>query len=274
MAPETADRLATVIQPGRRFAIGEALPALWHWAYFPDLTAGRDLGPDGHPRRFGELAMQYPRRMAGGGSVLQAGGLVIGEPAERHAELIDCKERHGRSGDIVICDWRHLYVQEGVERLEEHQTVIYRRAAVGRAPEASKGDRVASPGSPDAPPDNGGVRFELVRRVDFDPVGLFRFSAVTWNSHRIHYDRAYVTEKEGYPGLVVHGPLLTMLLAGEAERALGTVATMEFRSLSPVFDSESVEIFLSADKDGSCRVEARKVDGTVATSLSASAPTR
>ncbi|MGA3216281.1 MAG: acyl-CoA dehydrogenase [Acidimicrobiales bacterium] len=263
MAPEVADRLAAVVAPGQRFSRGDQLPALWHWAYFPELAPLAELGRDGHPRRHDELAERFPRRMAGGGKLRQIAGLVIGEPAQRHSELIDTRERRGRKGEMVICDWRHTYSQGGAIALEEVQSIIYRRA----------GDRVdEGPASARHDPSRAELsttdeEWQLVRRVEFSPVMLFRFSAATWNSHRIHYDRPFAIE-EGYPGLLVHG--LAILLASEAERVLGVDLSLEFRSVAPTFDTDTVGIYLQTADPTGVRVEARRSDGTTVTSLSAS----
>ncbi len=294
MCPEPARRLASVVQPGRRAEVGDALPVLWQWAYFSDAEAGGSLGEDGHPRRDDPWAAAFPRRMAGGGRVRQLAPLVLGQPAERRSVLDRVEDKVGRSGPLVVCDWRHTYLQGGATVLEEVQTLVYRPArspaegpdgrllaggprpggsgglglglAGGQAgggpgpgvgPEAGAG-RGANPATPEA------VGLP-VRRLSFGPVLLFRFSAATWNSHRVHYDRDYA-RAEGYPGLLVQGPLLALLLSQEAERALGRLRVVEFRAQSPVFDTDTVEVYLSATA-GSCRVEARKQDGTLASAL-------
>ncbi len=264
MSPEVAERLASAVGPGRRFEGGDLLPALWHWAYFPELAPLAELGPDGHPRRDDELAQRFPRRMAGGGRVQQLRGLVVGEPAEKLSEIVEMREHHGRSGDLVVCQWRHTYLQSGATALEEMQSLVY-------LPARTEEQRPASPGArAGEAPQTAQGSWEVVRHVEFSSVALFRFSAATWNSHRIHYDRGYATGEEGYPGLVVHGPLLTMLLAREAERELGSSLTLEFRSKAAVFDGEGVDVYILREDDTSCLLEARKSDGTVTTALSAS----
>ena len=145
--------------------------------------------------------------------------------------------------------------------LEEHQTVIY------LAPK-SVGQAGARPiqAQATAPPEGDGRPFALVRRLDFGPALLFRFSAATWNAHRIHYDRPFATDTEGYEGLVVHGPLLTMLLALETERILGGLADLEFRATSPVVDTEALDVFVCRTDERTCEAQARKLDGTLAAS--------
>jgi 3-methylfumaryl-CoA hydratase len=261
MAPEGARRLAAVVQPGRQCAPGDLLPLLWQWAYFPELVANEDLGGDGHPVRHDEWVERFPRRMAGGGRAKWLAPFVIGEPAQRRSELVRAREREGRQGGLVICDWLHIYYQGEVQVLEEVQTVIYRPLR-----EAEPSGNEAPPPRPSEPDQRA---WELVRHLEFDPVQLFRFSAATWNSHRIHYDRPFATGQEGYAGLLVHGPLLTMLLAREAEGVLGELGEVEFRLQAPTFDTEAVDVFVHEINETSCQVEARKDDGMVAVSLSA-----
>jgi len=153
-----------------------------------------------------------------------------------------------------------VYLQMGATAVEEIQSLLYLPA---RTTEET-GTVKAAPA-----PRSAGATWQVIARLSFDPVTLFRFSAATWNSHRIHYDRSYATREEGYPGLLVHGPFLTMLLAREAEGVLGPELTVEFRSQAPVYDAEEVDVFLLRNDAMSCRLEARKPDGTVATSLTA-----
>ena len=262
MSPGPARHMASVVQPGRRTEVGDELPLLWHWAYFPDLAPAADLAADGHPRRADAWAQRFPRRVAGGGRARRLAPFVLGTPARRRSELLSAKQKTGRSGDMVICDWLHTYEQGGQTVLEEDQTVIYREPRP-----------TAGPGAPPAearratPPEGDGRSSKLVRRLEFGPVLLFRFSAVTWNSHRIHYDRPYATLEEGYEGLLVHGPLLAMLLAQEPERVLGGLTAVEFRVTAPVFDTETVDVFVRQVDANTCEAEARKADGTVAASL-------
>ncbi len=248
-----------MVKPGWGAEAGDALPLLWHWAYFPELAPADDLGPDGHPRRTDPWAGRFPRRLAGGGRVTGLAPLVLGAPAVRRSQLAGATERAGRHGGLVVCDWLHTYLQSGRTVRQETQTLIYAAARSSRAGQPPA-QEVPVPG----PPEGSEGPWELVRRLEFGPVLLFRFSAVTWNSHRIHYDRPYATQAEGYGGLLVHGPLLTMLLAQEAERVLGALGTIEFRALSPVLDIDTVDVFVRAVGTGACRAEARTADGRAA----------
>jgi hydroxyacyl-ACP dehydratase HTD2-like protein with hotdog domain len=267
MAPESAERLADVLDVPRTFRTGDELPLLWHWAYFSDAVPQSMLAPDGHPWRTDAALERFPRRMAAGGSVRRLGALVVGRPAERHSFLEDLTEKQGRSGPLMFANWCHAIEQGGYTVREEHQTVVYRpspeQQGQGRRP--SDGARaVKEPPSKAAPPP------VPTRSVTFDTAMLFRFSAVTWNAHRIHYDWPYATGPEGYPGLVVHGPLLACLLELEARREVGEPGRVDFRALAPIFVDDRVEISSTRSGPGRSTVEARRADGEVAMSLVAS----
>ncbi|HLI15257.1 MAG TPA: hypothetical protein VKV23_04285 [Acidimicrobiales bacterium] len=259
LAPDGARRLGATIGDPRPFAAGDELPLLWHWAYFAALVPTSGLGPDGHPPRTDAYVGRFPRRMAGGGSVERRGPLVIGRPAQRRSEVERAEEVRGRSGDLAIVTWRHEYLQDGAVVRVERQHLVYRGAPTPPAPASPAG----SP--PPAPSPSEGFR----RRLGFDPVLLFRYSAATWNSHRIHYDRSYVVGVEGYRGLLVHGPLLATLLAAEAEAELGPLARVEYRARAPVFDDDTVDVLATSAERGAMTLEARKPGGEVAMTLEA-----
>ncbi len=260
MAPENAERFAAVLDRPRAFRPGDELPLLWHWAYFAETVGQSELGADGHPRRNDALAERFPRRMAAAGSVDRIGPLCVGRPATRYSYLEETTEKHGRTGPLLFAVWRHSVEQDGRTVLEERKTLVYRPALV-RSPEGGSSPRetVVRPSS--------GPR----RTLTFDAALLFRFSAVTWNAHRIHYDQPYATDLEGYPGLVVHGPLLAAELALEASHEIGKLAHIDFRVRASVFVDDRIEVF--GQKCGQSRfsAEARRADGTVAMSLEAEA---
>ena len=264
MAPENAERFAAVLDEPRAFRPGDELPLLWHWAYFAEIVGQSGLGADGHPFRRDALAERFPRRMAAGGSVDRRGPLRVGRPATRHSHLEEITEKQGRTGPLLFAVWRHSVVQEGRTVLEESQTLVY-RPPLEEARGGGSGPRAA--------PREGVIRpqYSLRRTLSFDAALLFRFSAVTWNAHRIHYDHPYATQSEGFPGLVVHGPLVAAELALEASREIGRLAHIEFRVRAPVFVDDRVEAF--GQKSGLARfsAEARLADGTLAMSLDAEA---
>jgi len=206
---------------------GTELPPLWHWLYFlPDYPQG-ELGPDGHGRRGGFLPpVPLPRRMWAGGRLTWHAPLRVGESIERTSRIGSVTHKSGRSGDLVFVLVQHeVRNAQGLALTEEHD-IVYR-------PLARPGDAAPAPAPQAAPADAPWSR-EIVP----DPVLLFRYSALTFNGHRIHYDRSYVTEVEGYPGLVVHGPLIATLLADLArrERPDAILRSFSFRAVRPTFD--------------------------------------
>ena len=206
-------------------APGDPLPPMWHWLYFLPLARQSEIGSDGHAKRGGFLPpVPLPRRMWAGGRLDFLQPLHVGERVERTSRIADVTSKDGRSGPLVFVLVRHEIASErGLAIAEEHD-IVYRG-------EPQAGERTAA-GRP-AP---GGPMW--TRTIHPDDVLLFRYSALTFNGHRIHYDRRYVTEVEGYPGLVVHGPLIATLLVDllRRHRPEATVARFAFRALSPVFD--------------------------------------
>ena len=141
-----ARRLASVVEPGWAAEVGDALPLLWHWAYFPELAPADDLGPDGHPRRTDPWAGRFPRRLAGGGRVTGLAPFVLGAPAVRRSQLAGATERAGRQGGLVVCDWLHTYLQSGRTVRQETQTLIYAGGpVVGSRSTAGAGGTGAGP---------------------------------------------------------------------------------------------------------------------------------
>jgi len=208
---------------------GDPLPTLWHWLYFLPLYRHSDAGPDGHARRGSFLPpVSLPRRMWAGSRVQFRRALRVGEPIRRVSTIADVTHKSGRSGDLVFVVVRHeVSGDDGIAVSEEHD-IVYREAPRAGGPTA--GPPAATPAPGDAP---------WQRVVHPDPLLLFRYSALTFNGHRIHYDRTYVTEVEGYPGLVVHGPLLATLMLDlvRREKPDARVAAFRFRALRPVFDT-------------------------------------
>jgi 3-methylfumaryl-CoA hydratase len=237
---------------------GGALPALWHWFYFLPRPALSETGPDGHPKRGGFFPpVTLPRRMFAGARTRFLQPLLIGEVAVREAEILDVREKSGRSGPLVFVTVRYRVCQFGNLCLEEEQDIVYREAG---SPVAAP---VPAPSLHAAPPG------AWVRDVTPDSVLLFRFSALTFNGHRIHYDLSYARESEGYPGLVVHGPLTAVLLAGLAEQNSGRrLSHFEFRGRSPLFLPHPFRLIGQA-VDASVSLEVRAVDGQLALEASA-----
>jgi 3-methylfumaryl-CoA hydratase len=235
---ETADDVASVFPVAALSATldrddprprdGDPLPPLWHWLYFLPVYRHSEAGPDGHMRRGGFLPpVPLPRRMWAGSRVRFRRPLRLGDTIRRISTVADITHKSGRSGDLVFVVVRHeVSADDGVAISEEHD-IVYREAPSAGA---SSGE------SPPAGTQEASPPWE--RPVQPDPLLLFRYSALTFNGHRIHYDRSYVTAVEGYPGLVVHGPLLATLMLDLVRRECpdATVTTFHFRALRPVFD--------------------------------------
>ncbi|MDQ0381040.1 HTD2 family dehydratase [Amycolatopsis thermophila] len=208
---------------------GEGLPLLWHWFYLLERPAQADLGPDGHPIRNCVPAPPGPgrRRMWAGGEVRTRGALRCGEPATRRTRVRSVQEKQGRSGPLTFVAVEHLVEQAGQVVVEERQDVVYRPETSTIATTAEEAPVVpAGPGE---------------WALDVSPTLLFRFSALTYNAHRIHYDRDYARDVEGYPGLLTHGPLQALAMA-EAARATGCGGDQVFsyRLVSPLFDHQGL----------------------------------
>ena len=205
---------------------GDALPPLWHWLYFLPIHRHSELGSDGHAQRGGFLPpVPLPRRMWAGGRLEFHHPLRIGETITRVSRIVDVKLKLGRTGALVFVLVRHeIGDSDGVALTEEHD-IVYRDRP---APTDS------APAAPLAPADS-----IWQRTIHPDDVLLFRYSALTFNGHRIHYERRYATEVEGYPGLVVHGPLIATLLLDLLRRSLpqSRVTQFQFRAVSPLFDT-------------------------------------
>jgi 3-methylfumaryl-CoA hydratase len=204
---------------------GAALPPLWHWLYFTPLTRHSEIGEDGHARRGGFLPpVPLPRRMWAGGRLEFVQPLHVGETVQRVSTIKDVTVKEGRSGALVFVCVRHDFSNVRGLALSEEHDIVYRDAPLPGAP---------APEPTAAPRDE-----QFSREIVPDPVLLFRYSALTFNGHRIHYDRSYVTGVEGYPGLIVHGPLIATLLMDLLRRHLpdATVKRFSFKAVRPTFD--------------------------------------
>ena len=226
-------------------AQGDALPPLWHWLYFLPQPRQSALGPDGHPLRGGFLPpVPLPRRMWAGGRLHWQPGnpLLLGDAVTRTSRIVSVQHKAGRTGDLLFVGVRHeIGNANGLALTEEHD-IVYRA-------NPQLGDMVPSP---QAAPKNAQQHTGWMRDITPDDVLLFRYSALTFNGHRIHYDRRYVTGVEGYPGLVVHGPLIATLLVDLLRRQMpgARLASFEFRAVRPVFDVAPFKLHGSPSADG------------------------
>src|SRR5690348_16949285 len=205
---------------------GDPLPPLWHWLYFLPIPRQSELGPDGHAKRGGFLPpVPLPRRMFAGDRVQFHRPLRVGENISRLSSIATVNHKRGRSGPLVFVVVRHeISDRQGIAVVEEHD-IVYRD-------DPKPTDAAPAPQTP--PPVAA-----WTRQIEPDATLLFRYSALTFNGHRIHYDRRYATEVEGYPGLIVHGPLIATLLLDLLRRNLAdpSVLSFSFRAIRPLFDT-------------------------------------
>jgi 3-methylfumaryl-CoA hydratase len=219
-------------------AEGGPLPALWHWiAFLPDAPMS-GLDTDGHPRRGGFLPpIPLERRMWAGGRLTFHGEMRIGETLHRRSEILKVSEKSGSTGRMVFVTVGHRLSTPRGLAVEEEQDIVY----------VAMPERFVPP-PPVAAPD----AFAWAEPVAIDTVRLFRFSAVTFNAHRIHFDLPYATEVEKYPGLVVHGPLQAILLMEAARRHRGGAlpAGYRFRGVRPLFHFDALRLVGGALAEG------------------------
>lgn len=246
--------------------VGDPLPPLWHWLALPTWSPSSQLGVDGHPRRGGFLPpIPLPRRMFAGGEVTLHAPIALGSTVRREAEVTGVEHKHGRSGELVVVTTRTRLYDGATLCLDERQDLIYR----GAPPRDPHTPPAPLPGAIDP-----AVPLERVGPGEWelhtDPALLMRFSAATANAHRIHYDWPYATGVEGYPGLVVHGPLMTLLLAESARLSgLADVRRLTHRNLAPLFCGDSARLHLAEEPDAPGTHRAHVVSAeTVRTSLS------
>lgn len=219
----------------------EGLPALWHWVYLLDRPAQADLGPDGHPVRGVVPVPPGPglRRMWAGGRVRTLGPLLVGQEATRISAVARTESKVGRTGPMTFVTVRHEVHQGGRLCVEEDQDIVYREPPpTNSAPPANPAPLQPDPSARSVPSEPSGDWL-----LDTSPTLLARFSALTYNGHRIHYDREFTRDVEGYPGLLVHGPLQAVAMAEAARRAdVGRVrpVTFEYRLIAPLFDHQGM----------------------------------
>jgi 3-methylfumaryl-CoA hydratase len=247
------DRLAaTLDRDDDGFREGDDVPPLGHWVFFlPDVRQS-DIGADGHPKRGGFLppVHELPRRMWAGSRLSFPGKIRVGDAIVRRSTIASVTRKEGASGPLVFVTVRHEVGRESEPAaiIDEHD-IVYRGL---QAPAAK----------PSATTEHGEWRRNLVP----DAVLLFRYSALTFNGHRIHYDRDYVTKEEGYPGLVVHGPLIATLLVDLVRRHApqAHIDAFTFKAVSPLFDGAQMSVNATPGSDGVVKLWAANSDGRLA----------
>lgn len=262
---------ATFDLPGDPPAAGAPVPRLIHFCLAQPSVPTAGLGTDGHPARGGFLPpVPLPRRMWAGGSLVFHDDLRVGDAVRRLSRIEDVTVKKGRTGTLCFVSVSHRIEVAGAVRIEERQDIVYRDIDAAGARSIPEGDATqpaaAPPPAAAAPAEPG----EHIRALTADARLLFRYSALTFNAHRIHYDRHFASEIEGYPGLVVHGPLQAALLMNFATELAGTPpAHFDFRGLSPLFDGEPFTLNASGGSAGMKLWSARR-GGPVSMSATAS----
>ena len=232
---------ATLDHPDAAVVSGTPLPLLWHWLYFLPMYRQSEIGADGHPRRGGFLPpVPLPRRMWAGSQFEFRSPLRVGDVVARTSTIEDVRSKDGRSGRLVFVKVRHELRCNGAAdaAIVEFHDIVYRDTPV--------------PGDVPPPPQQAPADAPWQRQVLADAVLLFRYSALTFNGHRIHYDRPYATQVEGYPGLIVHGPLIATLLMDLLRRQLpeADVVSFNFKALRPTFDQQPLQVNGALQADG------------------------
>jgi len=215
---------------------GETLPVCWHWLYFQDAVAAANLAVDGHPRRGDFMPpVSLPRRMWAGSRLRFVSPLSVGDEVRRVSTIVDVRRKEGRSGELVFIVLHHQIYHGDILAIEEEQDLVYRERATGEVASVPRPAPAVAQWSRDLRPDT---------------VLLFRYSALTFNSHRIHYDRYYATGEEGYASLVVQGPLTATLLLDLLHREVpgAKVAAFEFRAVYPLLEGSILQ--LQGRRDG------------------------
>jgi len=248
---------ATLDRDDPPFKAGDPIPPGWHWLYFPEVVKLAETGVDGHPKRGGLMPpVPLPNRMWANNRMQFLRPIRVGEKIRRVSTITEVNPKSGKSGTLVFVTARHEISGEGGLATVEDHTTVYRERA--------------KPGAPRPAPQPAPGKAVWKRTVHPTPVLLFRYSALTMNSHRIHYDRPYTTETEGYPGLVVHGPLTATFLLDLFRRQMPKATLLEssIRAVGPLFDIADYSVEGEPDAGGgSAKIWA--MDGTGSLAMAA-----
>ena len=237
LEPARSNALDVALGGEGNLRAGDVMPLLHHWLYFWDVKPPVGLGADGHPAKGGFLPpVPLPRRMWAGGRLTFHRPLLLGDRVSKTSTITAVTEKTGRSGTLVFVTVRHELDAGAGVAITEEQDLVYRDPAAGMLPAPVAGPAPAA---------------AWAETIDPDTVLLFRYSALTMNGHRIHYDRPYAMDEECYPALVVHGPLQATLLASLAARNLAAPITgFDFRGQQPAFDGAPLHVCGEASADG------------------------
>ncbi|MXQ10762.1 FAS1-like dehydratase domain-containing protein [Microvirga makkahensis] len=256
ITPRLANSLAAILDEPCNLKAGDPAPVGAHWCLSPDIAPMSGLGPDGHPARGGFLPpVPLPRRMWAGGELRFSGEFYVGDEVKRISRISDVAMKTGRTGTLCFVAVDHEYYTGAGLVLQERHDIVYRALEV---PTGGQPPKVELP-EPD-----------LTLAVEGTPVLLARYSAVTFNGHRIHYDREYCITEEFYPGLIVHGPLQANFLLRMARQMNGNAfpARFKFRGTSPLFDGSVFTVNGKAEGEG-FRLWVADTDGVMTMQASA-----
>jgi 3-methylfumaryl-CoA hydratase len=259
ISPSAVEALAATLDLESAPRAGEPLPPGWHWMFFQPRARRSELGTDGHPRRGGFLPpIDLPKRMWAGSRIRYLADLPIDSLASRRSRITKVENKVGKSGSLWFVTVEHSTSRDGEICIVEEQDLVYREAAL--------------PGAKPPPPQRYEKEAQWSRTIEPDTPLLFRYSALTFNGHRIHYDQDYTRGEEGYPDLVVHGPLTSTLLQLFALEHGGgrRLAAYDFRSVTPLFVGRPFQLEGRAgDDDRSLALWARGPDGELVLSATA-----
>ena len=251
ISPVQVRQMAATINDSARLAQpdGATLPAGWHWLYFNPLEVQSRLGDDGHPARGDFMPpVALPRRMWAGSRLQWSRAFLVGNMVTKASEILKVTQKSGRSGEMVFVTVAHDYADDAGPLLREEHDIVYRGW-----PSVDEKAALAALGARARAGDHAFERTSAsLEAVSADAVMLFRYSAATFNGHRIHYDVDYCREVEGYPGLVVHGPLIATLLLGHIESKVAPgrfIRAFEFRAVRPTFDLTGFHLHAEGDSE-------------------------
>ena len=250
-----ANALSATLNHDTQYVDGSTLPPLWHWLYFLPIYRLDQANYDGHAALGGFLPpVKLPRRMWAGSRVSFLNELVIGAKARKVSTIKNIQQKSGKSGDLVFVTVAHQVFQNDTCCIKEEHDIVYRGA-----PDRNAATPIFKTTA--TPPE-----FSYV--VKPDPVLLFRYSALTFNCHRIHYDQPFCMETEGYEGLVIHGPLLATMMLDLVQQQFSNakIKDFQFRALTPVFDTMTFEVCGSRLTKSEVNVWIRRNDGVLAMS--------
>ncbi|MEP5152170.1 MaoC family dehydratase N-terminal domain-containing protein, partial [Planktotalea sp.] len=248
-----SNALSATLDREDAYDIGDPLPPLWHWLHFLPLHKLKDSGYDGHAALGSFLPpVPLPRRMWAGGRLTFKAPLEIGQTLRKTSTVKSVTHKSGRSGDLVFVTVLHEIFKGTTLCLSDEQDIVY------RAPAKAQSEAQTPRPAPE--------QSAFSRTITPDPVLLFRYSALTFNGHRIHYDAPFCKQSEGYTGLIVHGPLLATLMLDLLRREMpqAQVTAFDFRALAPVFDTNAFSVHGTQTETGTARLWIRRHDGALA----------